>query len=78
MYATAALKVVSGSCREVDTKIGEVVLFIFADILYHVCVEQNCEPMDRQNDDLSFAVHENLNNSLDTSHNNIFLRTTNG
>jgi hypothetical protein len=32
---------------EVDTKIGEVALVIFADVLYRIYVERNCKPMDR-------------------------------
>ena len=33
-------------CLEVDPKIGEVPFIIFANILYGVDVERNCETMD--------------------------------
>ena len=48
---------------EVDAKIGEVAFLIFADIFYRVDVERDRKPMDRQNDRLSFAVHEYLDGS---------------
>ena len=48
-------------CLEIDAKIGEVAFVVFADILYCVDMEGNRKPMDGQNNCLSFAVHEYLN-----------------